>query len=330
MPTLRIHFDPTDLKRLRVAQRPDPLWEVVGSLHVLQSKEGELVFADWRRAASARLVPGTPGWRAAAGLRTLAPYASYIPDFLTPTVTGADLTTGVERVLVTPARRLTAELSRLSTPGPVPPPLRALARGEATAMAGLGRMIHAYSAAVVQPGWDAVETAVGADIAWRRRILATEGPDALLDSLRPLAGWQRPVLSMRYPVDRDLLLGGRGLLLVPSYFCWRMPVSLVDPTLPPVLVYPVDHGLGAEPAASDSALADLVGRTRATMLFALAERRCASTTEVAEAAYVSLPSASQQLTVLRDGGLIASRRVGRHLLHTVTSLGYRLLGATEE
>lgn len=52
------------------------------------------------------------------------------------------------------------------------------------------------------------------------------------------AGWRSSVLTARYPVDWDLYLNGRGLALVPSAFCWQYPITLIDPELPPALVYP--------------------------------------------------------------------------------------------
>jgi DNA-binding transcriptional ArsR family regulator len=48
---------------------------------------------------------------------------------------------------------------------------------------------------------------------------------------------------------------------------------------------------------------------------------------VARAVGIALPSASYQIGVLRDGGLVASHRDGKYVLHTATSLGERLLGA---
>ncbi|MFD1271279.1 hypothetical protein ACFQ51_02890 [Streptomyces kaempferi] len=57
----------------------------------------------------------------------------------------------------------------------------------------------------------------------RSRALLDGGTQALLEGLRPMARWNAPVLEVNYPVERDLYLDGRGLLLVPSYFCWRLP-----------------------------------------------------------------------------------------------------------
>jgi len=64
-------------------------------------------------------------------------------------------------------------------------------------------------------------------------------PDTTRSGLTPLFRWRWPVLEAPYPLDKDVHLAGRGLLLVPSYFCRRMPVTFADPGLPPVLVYPI-------------------------------------------------------------------------------------------
>ncbi|MEU3653452.1 hypothetical protein AB0E67_11570 [Streptomyces sp. NPDC032161] len=59
--------------------------------------------------------------------------------------------------------------------------------------------------------------------------------------LAPCIRWASPTLTADYPLDRDLHLRGRGITLVPSFFCAKAPVTLIDPDLPPVLVHPVGH-----------------------------------------------------------------------------------------
>ncbi|WP_243859218.1 hypothetical protein [Amycolatopsis arida] len=88
-----------------------------------------------------------------------------------------------------------------------------------------------------RPEWSAVITHIGAAHARCEHAVRSGGTAALLTSLGPVLRWDPPVLSADYPNDLDIRLGGRGLRLIPSYFCWRYPVALADPTLPPVLVY---------------------------------------------------------------------------------------------
>jgi hypothetical protein len=137
------------------------------------------------------------------------------------------------------------------------------------------------------------------------------------------------VLEVDYPVEHDIHLGGRGLLLVPSVFCWRVPVTLIDPGLPPVLVYPVTRGPDWwQPAAGGrgaKTLANLLGPTRAACLRVI-ENGC-TTTELARRTGVSPPTASQHAGALREAGLTASTRRANTMLHTLTPLGAALLAA---
>jgi DNA-binding transcriptional ArsR family regulator len=143
--------------------------------------------------------------------------------------------------------------------------------------------------------------------------------------------WEPPVLLTPYPKERDLHLDGRGLLLVPSFFCWRMPITLVDPSLPPVLVYPVEHDLRwleREPDhagdTGDRRLAALLGSTRAAVLDVIG-RGPATTSEIARRVRISAPSASEHASVLRGAGLIRTSRAGNTALHSISQAGVVLL-----
>lgn len=323
---LRIHFTTEDLQRITLVQHPDPLWEIVCSICRLQDRGGAGTFGSWRRSSAGEMQRHGAAHRAASMLRTLVPLGPYFPDFLTPAISSPDLATSVDRVLSTPQRRITAELQMLGAATPVTSPfLTDLAHAGAGALAALKWALVTYEKALIAPVWERLSATVSADIALRARALMAGGTEGLLDSLRPMAQWESPVLRVRYPVDKDLHLRGRGLRLVPSFFCRREPVTLADPGLPPTLVYPVDRSAGPAQDVSAENLAGLLGRTRAALLASVAGGNCRSTTHLAAATRVSVPTASQQLAVLRDSGLIVSRREGKHQLHSVTPLGLQLL-----
>jgi DNA-binding transcriptional ArsR family regulator len=147
----------------------------------------------------------------------------------------------------------------------------------------------------------------------------------MLASFQPLMRWRSPVLEVGYPTDRDLHLGGRGLRLVPSFFCSGRPVSLLDPELPPVVVYPIAHDPWHPMAAGTGprSLSVLLGATRAAVLEAVGDG--CTTTELSRRARVSAASASQHASVLRGAGLISTSRTGGSVLHTLTPLGTALL-----
>ncbi|MEU8887915.1 helix-turn-helix domain-containing protein [Streptomyces sp. NPDC048442] len=323
---LRIHFTGRDLENVRLACRPDPLWEIVCSLCRLQTSEGAVAFDPWRHKVGGLVRQGGVARGTVSALRTLVPRAAYFPDFLTPPgEDGPDaLHSGIDRVLATPRRRLRHELALLSASGGRPWAGAELARGDVTTLNVLGRNLRTYHREFIAPLGNRIGAATAADLALRTRALVDGGTQALLNGLRPMAVWEPPVLTVDYPVERDLHLHGRGLLLVPSYFCWRRPISLADDQLRPVLVYPVDKS-PLPSAASTASLSRLLGPTRAALLSETAALTCATTSELADATGVSLPSVSQQLAVLRDGGLVMSRRDGKRVLHTATPLGRRLL-----
>jgi DNA-binding transcriptional ArsR family regulator len=140
-----------------------------------------------------------------------------------------------------------------------------------------------------------------------------------------LMTWTPPVLKARYPFADTLHLGGRGLRLVPSFFCWRYPVKLADPRLTPTLVYPIEH----RPCSphTRSSLGALMGPTRATLLKNMVDG--CSTTQAARRAGISPPTATHHAKILRDANLITSRRDANAVVHTVTALGMALLNAME-
>jgi DNA-binding transcriptional ArsR family regulator len=70
----------------------------------------------------------------------------------------------------------------------------------------------------------------------------------------------------------------------------------------------------------------LLGRTRAAMLEAVGEG--GTTIQLARRAGTWVPSASQHAQVLRQAGLLVTRRVGKSVHHSLTTLGAALLNQT--
>ncbi|NEB00302.1 helix-turn-helix domain-containing protein [Streptomyces sp. SID13726] len=323
---LRVHFTADDLGRVRVAAAPDPLWEITNSFQALAGEHAPLLFGDWRRLVRSRLRP------AHALLAALLPARGYTPDFLTPDLDGSyDLESAVDTVLRTPRTALRRDLTALAASPrrtrPMPGEARALADGEPPALRRLGAALHGYHRHALAPYWPHIRAQVDADRAVRTRAVLTSGTDGLLASFGPVLRWRPPVLEADYPFDRELRLGGRGLLLQPSLFCFRRPVTLAAPDLQPVLVYPIQHALGWTRPTSTSArdLAGLIGRTRAAILQDAVAGR--TTGELARRLGISGAAASQHTAVLRRAGLLLSVRRGRHVLHTVTPAGVALLEA---
>lgn len=320
---LRLHFTSDDLARVRVVPAPDVLWETILSATVLGGRQGPVIFDPWRARTRSRVQLLQPAQMSL--LCYLARPVGNFPDFLTPFGTVDDLEAGIEKVMTTPGPRLRREVAVLTGRSPWTQPLL---DGDKAAVVALGDALRRYHKAAISPYWSRLQALVDADRAVRARAMLDGGVEGLLESLRPVLQWHSPILTGSYPVDRDLHLNGRGLVLVPSVFCWRDPVTLIDPELPPVLVYPVagqQPGWWTSPPAVPvrDSLTNLLGDTRAAVL-AVIEDGC-TTTELARRVGVSLPSASRHATVLREAGLVTSTRLRNTIVHTLTPLGRSLL-----
>ncbi|WP_329381419.1 ArsR/SmtB family transcription factor [Streptomyces sp. NBC_01716] len=134
---------------------------------------------------------------------------------------------------------------------------------------------------------------------------------------------QTPRAHPRRSTGQDL--GGRGLVLVPSVFTWPEIIGGHEPPWQPAVIYPARGigGLWTEAAdRTPDALARLLGRARADVLCALDEP--AGTTALAHRLGLAPSSVSAHLSVLRDAGLLTSRRHSHQVLYERTPLGIAL------
>lgn len=340
---LRIHFTDADLVRTRIASTMNPLWEITGSLHRFQGRRGRWAYANWHHATRARLREQGLERALRTTLLPLFPKAPYLPDFLTPTQSEQGLDSGIEAILATPPERVSTEITLLDRVAGAPGWTSQL--NDRTVRLDLVAALRAYHEAAIAPFAEHIQARIDAERAALARRMLDGGTGGLLAGLGPTMRWEPPVLYVEYPAQqRDLYLDGRGLLLIPSYFCWNNPISLADSRLPPVLAYPLLHDRTMVPLMRGAktsqrhistkgpdgrngyhgeALAALLGQTRATILFAAAEG--ATNGELARAAGVAASSASKHSTALRDAGLLTTSRHGASVLHTLTPLGAALL-----
>lgn len=319
---LRIHFTEQDLARVQVAATPDPMWETVLATQMLgPAGRGLPVFSSWRNRVRAQ-----SSWHGLGGpmrfLRTLVPPSGYFPDFLTPAESGEGLAAGLESLRATPPRRLGREISLMAQAHKLPPWVRDLAAGKLRRLDELREVLQTVHDALLGPHWTEIQSDVHNDRTVRARAACDDGVHGLLRSLRPMLRWEPPVLLARYPVERHIHLDGRGLRLVPSYFCWDTPITLADPELAPVVVYPVAHR--EDWTRGSRSLTALLGSTRARVLEAT--HNTLTSGELARRLGISAAAVSRHTTVLRDAGLITSQRYVNEVLHSLTPLGSALLG----
>ncbi|MER5645080.1 winged helix-turn-helix domain-containing protein [Streptosporangium sp. NPDC002524] len=332
---LRVHFTSADLARTGLTTVADPLWEILLSHFRLIERDRPMFIQPWISRLRSRPDLLTMMRPAATLLSGLAPLGPYFPDFLTPAESAAGLEAGLEAVGATDRRRLRDELDLLhqsnrrrgrATPGW----LAGFVGAKSDPLTSLTKALREYHRAAVGSHDDLIRRCVAADVEPRVNALLAGGVEALFRSFEPLMRWRPPVLEVRYDVEQDLYLRGRGLRLVPSFFCHGSAVSLADNDLPPVLIYPIapeprwEAVCSADPAGP---LADLMGATRAAVLAAL--RHGASTSQLAATLHTSPASMSRHTKTLRHAGLITSTRRGPAVLHDLTPLGWKLLDRSE-
>jgi DNA-binding transcriptional ArsR family regulator len=319
---LRIHFQPEDLARTTVASSADVLWEILLSLHLVQECTDEIGLGRWRRVTAPR-VPAS-----LHPLLELAPPRGYSADFLTPTYGQGDVTKALARIRTTPRDRLAHDLTELTRRTSVPFFARSLEAGEPVTERIAGDVERFFGFALA-PYWAAIAHDVEADRRRHLRTLGDTGVEGLLDTLHPVVRWRHPVLHVEDHVDQDLHLRGRGLVLVPAFFCRHHPLTLKVTGPRPLLVFPIGRRTvtwakqDRDDAVAERPAVGLLGPTRTTVLAASVDGR--STTQIAREAGISLAAVSHHTKVLREAGLITTRRDGYGVCHRITELGLHLL-----
>ncbi|MEU8825504.1 winged helix-turn-helix domain-containing protein [Streptomyces sp. NPDC048636] len=316
---IRIHATAADVARVRFAPRPAPLQELNVALAMMCRADGELLFGRWRR----RALRGLPA--AVQPLGDLVP-AAIAPGFLD--VFSDDLDEGLASVRATPRALVRAELERVYAPHPRPAPvwLHDLHRGRAGAWQLLRRAQREAFESLVRPVWSQVQDLHRAEFSRHALAVAEHGVGIALAALVPGARWCESGWVIEAPVERDITLGGRGLVLLPTFHWTGGPLLSELPDRPVTLTYPAGPGVPLSPQVAgvgEDALAAVVGRTRVEML-SLLEREH-TTTGLARRLRVSNATVSAHAAALRGAGLITTVRAGRAVLHQRTALGSLLM-----
>jgi DNA-binding transcriptional ArsR family regulator len=310
------------------------MWEIVFSLYMLGEASDERVFGHWRRRVLSRIPPETKM------LLDLVPPSGYAPDFLSPTVGGSDPKDGIEAVLDTPRRRIAEDLDQRFGGRPRPPWAAGLVRKESAIMRTLAKSLRTYFDTAIGQYWSYISMAAEDKSASIRST--AHGPVGQILRLKNLEGRSpdrrapRTTIELPYSTDQELHLRGRGLTLIPAFFVTGHPVTLRDPGLPPVLLYPIGHepisfltraAQGSGP--TEEVLRRLFGGTRASVLRTLSDR-VHTTGGIARTLGISISSASEHASLLRAAGLVASERCGNTVQHWLTPLGLEFLGRSSD
>lgn len=333
---IRLHFGSEDIGRVRFAL--SPMWETITSLRTLTATRGGLqMHRPWRDWVRGRLDDVDLDL-----LTALIRPAGYIPDFLVPSPArrSSSFEAALAQVTAADPAAVRWQLRHLADhPVAAPGPrraerarlLRGLARLPDAGAAQVAEALAGYWRAAVAPHWPRLQALLRADLAHRLDELADGGVDALLRNLHPSVSYDGSTLRIVKYYDGDADLSGRGLLLVPCAFAWPDVIVLTaEPNVPTVSYSP--RGIGTlwerHPSTDGSALAGVLGRTRATLLSQLDLPM--STTQLATALTLSAPTLSAHLHALHRAGLVSSRRDGRAVLYSRTPIGEDLLAGAAE
>jgi len=344
---LRVHFTHEDLVRVRVVPTYGPLVEAMFGLRALRRGQLGAVPELWRR----RVMRGEHGWAAPLS-EVMGPELAF--DIFTLIGRASTAAEGLESVIAMSRQRLGTEIEatvdwrkrrRLDARRWPSAWVNVLAADAAPGRV-LAPFIDACHRAVVAPHWGHIRRHLAVEVAVRTQVVATTGIEALFSSLHPTVRWQSPALELlSHPgPPADVHLHGRGIELVPVVFLSTVEGpfwNVDDPTAPAVLFYPAvlcpSDGVkiftgGAEPTASggsgdDGSLAELMGRTRAAALTAIAGG--CTTSALARRVGISNAGASQHAGVLRRSGLITTVRNGSSVVHDLTPLGRSLLAGSD-
>ena len=322
---MEFRLDPSDISAIRFGISPGH--ELVHAVRVVLRPQVAPLHWGWFRTL--RGVPAGEGFRL---LAVISGVEGYLPDFLTSTPAG-DLTPEQERerLLEVPDDQLRTDLGKMvdRSSGARQREIRELIADPARARTVIAAAWQEVWDALLAPVWPQMLRLLRADIAVRARRISDAGLAEMVATLHSTVSWHGDTIRIQLRHYAASVRGdGTGLTLVPSVMATRGCAVLDEPPTLPTLFYPA-HGIAEtwHRPASDvlEALTALLGAARARLVMEL--QQPLSTSECARLTGLAASTASHHLTVLRDAGLVDSRRAGARVLHTRTPLGEALAGA---
>ncbi|MFI9508693.1 winged helix-turn-helix domain-containing protein [Nocardia sp. NPDC052566] len=326
----RIHLTTEDLLRIRVGAPLGALGETMLATRTVQ-RGGSAVYDGWRRQV----------WGAIPDdfriLASIVPPDEAFIDLITPTRGARTMPEGITALHLASREEIRREVKlaaerRDQIGKPFPAWAAQLPDRDAEAMRNVAAAVDAFHTVAFAGRWGHVQSFLDVTADRMARTMATEGVERLFGMLAPHVRWRAPILEV-YTLSgcHDDHPGGRGLVIVPSLFAGPAPIllhSTVDLDAPKMLIVPAlrdfaDFAAAWGPRESNEALIALLGRTRAAALETIAEG--CSTTELARKLGVTAATASEHASILREAGLIESRRHRNSVRHQLTTLGAALL-----
>lgn len=294
---------------------------------------GQLLRALYRAAGGSPLLRRHPGFAAVAddpGVQAVAYLQgpSLGASFAAPPPAGLaqTLQDDLVEMLATDAGTVAAELAEVRAHRR-PAPAVAAVLDDPRVLERLADAMRRAWRAVLEPEWPRVQAVLQRDVRFRAERLASDGWAAAIGGVHERVRWQGGSIDVAGMADDVEVLGGRGLLLVPSVHSAYGIAVYREAPWQPAIVYP-SRGAGLlteEAGAAADPLAPLLGRTRAGLLLALVTP--SSTTQLAALTGATIGATGDHLRVLLDAGLVARERLGRSVVYRRTALGDALATA---
>jgi DNA-binding transcriptional ArsR family regulator len=308
-----------------------PLAEATLSLRLIGCPHPTHIHAPWLRSVRNRL-DGVD----LELLLAVAPSGKWVADCLMPAPSGPQVT--IEEQLRELAQISAAEMGRdlqevWQDEPAVPRRLRELVRTGAHGPQQLAETLWDYWDAALEPFWNKICAVLEDDVFHRVAAQMNSGLFALLEDLHPEVSLDGNLLHVDKPHHTSATYHGRELDLTPSVFAWPGLIlrdgqdDRFGLTYAARGVARVWEGLSVMNQIDDDPLAALLGRTRAAILEMTSVPM--STTQIARELGQSAGSVSQHLSVLRGSGLVVSRRSGRSVLYSQTSLAQSMIAVQE-
>jgi DNA-binding transcriptional ArsR family regulator len=332
---LVLELDVADLAATRFAI--SPLCETLRAVALLGRPDPPAVNWPWVRWARGELE------RRPLRLPRLWPLVvtdlPYWPEFLVPAPTGKSpgFDEELARIYATPDEPVRASLRRVFGAGSWPDTAKDLFERPQESLAEIAAELAECHDRLIVSHWERMRSVLDADVAHHAGLLASGGARSLFSDLHPGLRWADGKLFMTDAEDglnRQVMLGPDGLVLVPSVFIWPEWSVKKSTSTQTTLLYPArgvarvwdDLGPGDSGGARDLAAVEaLLGGPRARLLIAL--RSPATTSALAGRFGVTPGAVSQHLAVLHRGGLVDRQRSGRTVLYQASELGLALLEA---
>jgi DNA-binding transcriptional ArsR family regulator len=308
-----------------------PLTEATLSVRLLGQPRFSHVHSAWLRQARSRL-DGVD----LELLLSVVPPGRHIASCLVPPgrVPQPSLEDQLTALTNLPIEAFTRDLREVWSGHATPRRVTALLESGSKATTHLAEVVWDYWDAVVQPFWPRMCAVLEDDVSYRITGLVDDGYYSLFRDLHPEISVDGDRMYLNKPHFDDCVHHASEMILTPSVFAW--PDLVLQDGAPGQfgLTYPargvarVWEGRDALTVTDAESLAALLGSTRAAIL----RRTCVpmSTTQLARELGQSRASVNEHLAVLRNAGLLTSRRSGRNVLYRQTPLAEHIVSAQHD